>query len=412
VTVQTLPRPAVPVQACPVVCADDKAAAALALRDWLLDEGRRTAEPGVVFDTVCRRLRSAGVPIDRASLNIRTLHPQVGAVRVMWKSELAAPVETTIGHETISGLFTKSPFYVVYTTGKPLRRRLEDDDAPMDFSILPELKAEGVTDYYVSPMAFMDGRFHGTTWASRRPGGFDEADLAAIETIMPAMSLIAEIHQARRFAKTLLDTYLGPQAGARVLNGSIRRGDAETIAAALWFCDMRGFTELSEKLPREAVIATLNAYFECMAAPIHARGGEILKFIGDAVLAIFPMKDDLDRDRACVTALDAAQEALAALDALNAKRMAEGHDPIRIGLALHAGAVTYGNIGASDRLDFTVIGPAVNLVTRIESLCPVLGRPLLTSARFASPCGSKLVPLGRYKLRGIADEQEVYGLPG
>lgn len=411
-TVQTLPGPAAAVQACPFCPSPEKADAARALKAWLLSEGRLMADPAAVFDNVCRRLRATGVPVDRASINIRTLHPQVGAVRVMWKSELSAPVETTIGHDVISGMFSSSPFYVVYSTGKPLRRRLEDPDAPMDFSILPELKAEGVTDYYVTPMVFMDGRVHGTTWASRRPGGFDEADIDAIETMLPALSLIAEIQQGRRFAKTLLDTYLGPQAGARVLNGSIRRGDAETIAAALWFCDMRGFTELSERLPRADVIATLNTYFECMAGPIHARGGEILKFIGDAVLAIFPMQDDLDRDRACHTALEAAQEALAGLDALNARRSAEGHDPIRIGLGLHAGAVTYGNIGAADRLDFTVIGPAVNLVTRIESLCPVIGRPLLTSARFASPCGSKLVPIGRYRLRGIADEQEVYGLPG
>jgi adenylate cyclase len=410
--IDTLQRPAI-VQHCPFAPPSEKAVAAADVKAWLLNEARLSLDPAETLAGVCRRLRASGVPIDRVSVNIRTLHPQVGAIRVMWRSELAAPVESTVGHDVASGaVFLNSPFYVIYNSGKPVRRRLEDPESPDDFPILADLRTEGVTDYYVAPIFFANGRTQGTTWASRRPGGFEDADIAAIEAVLPALSLVAEVQEARRISKTLLDTYLGPQAGARVLNGSIRRGDAETISAALWFCDMRGFTELSERLPREQVIATLNEYFGCVAEPIHAHGGEILKFIGDAVLAIFPMKDDLDRDRACNTALVAAKEALAGLEALNGRRVQDGHQPIRIGLALHAGAVTYGNIGAADRLDFTVIGPAVNLVTRIEGLCPVLGRPLLASARFASPCGSELVPVGRYKLRGIADEQEVYGLPG
>ncbi len=386
--------------------------AAKAVARWLLAEGRQIARLEDLLAGLCQRLLAAGVPIDRVGMHIRTLHPQVAAVRVLWRVDASAPTKTAYGHDVpVGDLFLKSPFFVVYGTGRPVRRRIGDPDCPRDFTILDELRAEGMTDYYVTPLTFSQGRTHAMTWASRQRGGFSDADIAAIDSLLPAISMIAEARESRRISKTLLDTYLGPQAGARVLNGSIRRGDAETIAAALWFCDMRGFTELSERLPRDAVIGTLNDYFECMAGPIHANGGEILKFIGDALLAIFPMKDDLDRDRVCFTALDAAQEALRDLEALNERRSRSGEDPIRIGLALHAGAVMYGNIGAPERLDFTVIGPAVNLVTRIEGLCPVLGRPLLTSARFASPCGSKLVSLGRYPLRGIAEEQEVFGLP-
>ncbi|MBX6321260.1 MAG: adenylate/guanylate cyclase domain-containing protein [Rhodospirillaceae bacterium] len=379
---------------------------------WLLTEGRQIASLEDLLAGLCQCLLSAGVPIDRVGMHIRTLHPQVAAVRVLWRADGTAPTKTAYGHDVpIGDLFLKSPFFVVYGTGRSVRRRIEDPDCPRDFTILDDLRAEGMTDYYVTPLTFSQGRTHAMTWASRQPGGFSNADIAAIDSLLPAISMIAEARESRRISKTLLDTYLGPQAGARVLNGSIRRGDAETIAAALWFCDMRGFTELSERLPRDVVIGTLNDYFECMAGPIHANGGEILKFIGDALLAIFPIKDDLDRDRVCFSALDAAQEALRDLETLNERRARTGEDPIRVGVALHTGAVMYGNIGAPERLDFTVIGPAVNLVTRIEGLCPVLGRPLLTSARFASPCGSKLVSLGRYPLRGISEEQEVFGLP-
>ena len=196
-----------------------------------------------------------------------------------------------------------------------------------------------------------------------------------------------------------------------MLSGAITRGSAETIACALWYCDLRGFTAMSERLPRDALIQLLNDYFACMAAPVHAHGGEVLKFVGDAMLAIFPIADDLDRDRACLTALRAAEEALEELDRLNATRRETGRPQIEVGIALHTGAVMYGNIGAPTRLDFTVIGPAVNLVTRIEDLCAPLGQRLLTSERFASPCGSKLRSLGRHRLRGIEDEQEVFGLP-
>jgi adenylate cyclase len=210
---------------------------------------------------------------------------------------------------------------------------------------------------------------------------------------------------------TLLSVYLGPEAGSRVLAGSVRRGDGKTIAAAIWLCDMRGFTRISETLPADEVIQLLNDYFETMAGPVTDHGGEVLKFIGDAMLAIFPIADDLDRDRACRIALVAAEEALARLDAVNAARCERGQPEIGVGLGLHTGAVMYGNIGAPERLDFTVIGPAVNLTARIEDLCRPLGRRLLASERFASPCGSELVSLGFHRLRGLAEPQEIFGLP-
>jgi adenylate cyclase len=197
-----------------------------------------------------------------------------------------------------------------------------------------------------------------------------------------------------------------------VLDGLVRRGDGVTIAAALMFTDMRGFTAMSETLSREQVLDLLNSYFDAMAPAVQAQGGEILKFVGDGMLAIFPMKDDLDRDRACRSALVAAKDGSAAIDALNVERAKDGLPPLDVGITLHSGSVSYGNIGTADRLDFTVIGPAVNLVSRMQSLCEPLGRRILTSRRFASACHSELVPIGRHRFKGIADEQQVYGLPG
>ena len=200
-----------------------------------------------------------------------------------------------------------------------------------------------------------------------------------------------------------------------VLSGQIQRGDARTMAAAIWYCDLRNFTRMSNELPRDLVIATLNDYFDTIAKPVIERGGEILKFIGDAMLAIFPMNDDLDRDTKIRVALDAAVGALDGLRELNELRMATGQEPLEVGIGLHAGSVSYGNIGAAHgeeaRLDVTVIGPAVNLATRLEGLCPQLEQPLLASRQFASVCGSRLRYLGSYPVRGFDQPQDVFGLP-
>jgi adenylate cyclase len=388
--------------------------AGAAIAGWLLREGRRIGNPEELLDELCRRLLDSGVPIDRVGLHARTLHPLVAGTRVLWRSGEQAIEETAYAHgPELDAAFQKSPLYAVYSTGRPVRRRLEGPDAVLDFPVLAELRDEGITDYLLVPMISIDNEIRAlTSWASSRKGGFGEGDIATIAGMLPAFAALAEIQERRRLTSTLLDTYLGSDAGRRVLSGLIKRGDGVAIAAALWFCDLRNFTGLSDELPGESVIRLLNDYFGCMSEPVQARGGEVLKFIGDAMLAIFPIKDDLDRDRACHTALEAAVEALKGFDALNRERTAAGDPPLGVGLALHTGSVMYGNIGAPNRLDFTVIGPAVNLVTRIESLCKPLGRRLLASARFASPCGSQLVSIGRHPLKGIPEPQEIFTLPG
>jgi len=380
--------------------------------EWLLGEGRRFSTSGELLVALCERLLAAGFSIDRASLHLNTLNPQVRGTRFVWQQGARRAAETTYGHEaSVDEAYQRSPLYTVQRMGQTVRRRLDQGSAEVEFPILADLKSEGITDYIALPILFSTGEIQTATWASRRPGGFDDRDIDTFQRLLPALSAIVEAQEMRRTSRTLLETYLGQQAGRRVLNGTIRRGDGETLAAALWYCDLRGFTAMSNELPRDELISVLNAYFESVTAPVHAEGGEVLKFIGDAVLAIFPIADDLDRDRACRTALGAAEDALDELARLNVSRRAAAKDRLDVGIGLHMGAVMYGNIGAPTRLDFTVVGPAVNYVTRIEGLCAELGRPLLTSATFASPCGSKLVSVGRHRLKGIAEPQELFGLP-
>jgi adenylate cyclase len=381
---------------------------------WLLNAGRRIGTPGELLTALCERLVGRGLPLDRASLHISTLHPQVRGIRYLWQSGSGQQAEVRYGRldTTVDAAYRLSPLYVVHQTGRSVRRRLDDGTAPpSDFPIVAELRADGITDYLAVPLLFSSGPPQVATWSSRRPGGFAEADIAQIESLLPELAATIESHEQRRMLQTLLETYLGRQAGQRVLNGTIQRGDGQTIAAALWYCDLREFTTMSDAIPRDEIIALLNDYFECMAGPVQENGGEVLKFIGDALLAIFPIVDDLDRDRACRIALAAAEAALVDLQRLNDRRRREERPALEVGIGLHTGAVMYGNIGAPDRLDFTVIGPAVNLVTRIEELCPMLGEAVLTSSRFASPCGSKLVSRGRHQLKGIAVPQEIFALP-
>ena len=379
--------------------------------DWLLRTGRLAPASDDLLGGLCELLIAQGLPLERVGIHGRIIHPQMVGIRILWRRGIGSE-ETRYGYDTVEAGYDTSPLKVVYESGQPLRRRLKGPPSDDDFPILPDLRADGMTDYLVTPLEQPGGQRQAATWATRHPNGFSDAQIAAIIELLPALAAVTDARTQRRLLKGLLSVYLGASAGAKVLAGTIRRGDGETIAAAIWLVDLRDFTATSEVLPGPALIELLNEYFELMAGPVEDHGGEILKFIGDAMLAIFPIADDLDRDRACRTALASAKQALARLDETNAARIARGDKPMELGLALHTGPVMYGNIGAPERLDFTVIGPAVNLTARIAGLCRPLGRRLLTSARFASPCGSELVSLGFHPLRGLSQPQEVFALPG
>ena len=272
----------------------------------------------------------------------------------------------------------------VMETGRTIRRRLEDPDCPSDFVILDELRAEGVTDYLIQPLEFSDGQIHAISWTTTRPGGFSDADLAALEAIRRPLARLTEIYALRRVLATLLATYVGRSTGQRILEGRIRRGDIERIHAVILLADLRGFTRLSDTLPGDRVIELLNGWFDALVPAIEAAGGEVLKFIGDGLLAIFPV--GAEPATACGAALAAVGAAREALAAFNAGLRARGQAELRYGMALHRGEVLYGNIGSATRLDFTTIGPAVNLTARLETLARDLGRDLLVSAAFAAHC--------------------------
>jgi adenylate cyclase len=379
---------------------------------WLLDDARDLADTRTVISDLCQRLLASGFPLYRLFLSIGTLHPQVATIGYQWRRGDSLASETPREHGIDrQDVYLRSPIKLIHDGVPEVRRRLVDLAAPREFPILDDLVAEGVTDYLIVPLRFSSRRVNAVSIATDRPGGFSEAELGRFKNLIPLLALVLDVKETRRVASTLLDTYLGRDAGRRVLGGLVQRGDGITLAAALWYCDLRSFTATTETLPRDQIIALLNDYFACMVGAVHRHGGEVLKFIGDAMLAIFPIVDDLDRDRACVAALAAAEDALADLDDLNERRLADGKAVLEADIALHSGAVMYGNIGAPDRLDFTAIGTAVNLVTRLERMSEELGQRLLASARFASPCGSKLVSVGHYRLRGFSQPQEIFALP-
>jgi adenylate cyclase len=278
----------------------------------------------------------------------------------------------------------------------------------MDFPVLYDLRDEGVTDYVVSPLHFTNGEFHTASWATRQPGGFSDADIALIDAIVPPLTRVAEIRAYYRVAGNLLATYVGKNAGERVLAGRIRRGDTEDIHAAIWLSDMRGFTRLADRMPAPALVDLLNRYFDCQVPAIADQGGEVLKFMGDGLLAIFPTGHGANTGKVCSAALKAAHAARAKVAALEAT---EGDGVgVRFGLALHLGDVLYGNIGSGNRLDFTCIGPAVNLAARLEKLAGRLGRTVLASQEFARNCHGDLVPIGKFAIAGFAEEQTAFGL--
>jgi adenylate cyclase len=276
----------------------------------------------------------------------------------------------------------------------------------MDYPVLQDLRDEGVTDYLISPLRFTFGEIHFASWATRQAGGFTDAQIATIETVVAPLARVAEIRAAYRVASNLLATYVGAKAGARVLAGQIRRGSTEQIHAAIWLSDMRGFTELADRLAPQDLVDLLNRYFDCQVPAILDRGGEVLKFMGDGLLAIFPFGGGVEPATVCAGALAAAFEARAKVAGLCSER----DEHLRFGLALHVGDVLYGNIGSGNRLDFTCIGPAVNLAARLEKLAGRLGRTILTSDEFANHCKNTLRPIGKFAIAGFAGKQTAYGI--
>jgi adenylate cyclase len=381
---------------------------------WLAGGCRSARANAEVMTELCERLVGCGVPLARGALFIRTLHPETMGQRVLWKAGEGTLVTDAKFEYLQDPGYTQSPIVHVYETGQGLRRKLNDPIAPNDFVILDELRQQGLTDYLVTPIFFGNGDIHVSTWCSAAPEGFSDRAVEILNRIADPLARIAEVQGARRVAVNLLDTYVGGQAGSRILAGQIRRGDIEKIRAAIWLSDMRDFTARADRMPPEDLIALLNRYFDCQVPAIRAHGGEVLKFMGDGLLAIFPIdatgahagKSDIAI--VCKQALAAARAVETAVATADWGGL-EASGAVKFGVALHVGEVLYGNVGSSNRLDFTCIGPAVNLAARIEALSGEIGRTILASAEFAKACGGGMVPLGAFALKGVAAERTVYG---
>jgi adenylate cyclase len=386
------------------------AATANPLLDWVTREAWQAATPQELIERLALRLIAAGFPLWRLRLLIRTLHPQLFATGFTWQSDGDGVETVRRSHAMLqSRAYLDSPFAPILRGEGGVRRRLEGSQPRLDYPVLQELHAAGGTDYVGMPLRFSDGQINIITLVSCEAGGFSTAQLGLLYEILPVLSRLFEVFALQDTAATLLGTYLGRRTGSEVLNGLIKRGDGRDIDAAIWLCDLRDSTVLSESMARDAYLESLNQFFDGMVEPIVEHGGEVLKYIGDAVLAIFPIEEpDSPAEKACARALAAAADARARVEQLNLERVERGEPPLAYGIGLHRGSLTYGNIGSADRLDFTIVGTAVNQVARIENMTKILRVPLLISSAFAASFGGELISLGRHRLRGVALPQEIF----
>ena len=375
--------------------------------DWLLREAWEAADAEELVARFANCMLERNFPVWRFNILLGTLNPLVSGLAFIWtRGQQGVDVRRLLHSRRNAKGFLESPLVPIYEGKGGLRRRLEGPAPQLDFPILEELHAQGATDYVAMPLHFSDGHINALTLATDRPGGFTTENLGQLHEVLPLLSRLFEVHALKRSTKSLLSTYLGARSAAKVLGGKVRRGDGETVPAVIWYSDLRESTRLAESMPREDYLALLNTYFDAAAGAVLAEGGEVLKFIGDAVLAIFPIEAcEIKTAKACESALAAAHGALARLAANNGS---EDDVKLRAGISLHMGEVTYGNVGATERLDFTVIGTATNEVARLGDLCKELDRSILLSAQVAQNLRQPLTSLGHHCLRGVQSSHEVF----
>ncbi|MGQ0545477.1 MAG: adenylate/guanylate cyclase domain-containing protein [Betaproteobacteria bacterium] len=378
--------------------------------DWLMHKGRHLPSPERLVAELCPRVRDAGMPIERVGFFFWTLHPQYSGNALFWHGDR---VERMRGEPDLrqKPVYLDSPVARIVEGTRVIRRRLEQPDCPIDFPVLAEVKAEGMTDWVIVEVVFGSGQRNAVSLATRRPGGFSDHDIAETERILHPFSLVMENFTNRELAQTLLETYLGRKTGIRVLQGQIRRGDGESIDAVIWFSDLRESTPLARRLGDERFLGLLNDYFEATAGAVLEHGGEVLRFIGDASLAVFPIAEAQSRRDVCAAAVEAARAARGRTASANERRRSAGEEAFHCGIGLHLGRVLYGNIGTPERLEFSVIGAAANETARIETLCKRTGRDVVVSRAVADALGAKWPGLGSFELPGVERPMEVLALP-
>jgi adenylate cyclase len=394
------------------------------LAGWITEAGLIGRSENELMAGFCRRLAEAGVPLARAMVILDTLHPIYEGRAFRWRADLPEVVEVVEYGRTDEGEaaenWRRSAFFYLLRSGeRVMRRRLAAGD-PADFPTIAQARDEGMTDYLALIHRFAAEGVIGemdcvySSWATDAADGFGERAVVALKRLAPFLNLALKSAALARMAGTLAETYLGRDPGRRVMSGRIMRGVAEKIGAVLWYSDLHGYTQISESAPPEQIVPLLNDYAEIVVSAVHAHGGDVLKLIGDGTLAIFTGDD---REQACMSALAAAARVRKAAVKLNASRAEAGLPVSQVYLALHIGDVFYGNVGSKERLDFTVIGPAVNEVGRILAMSRSVEQDVLLSSAFVAALGAdvrrQVVSVGRYALRGVAQPQELFTLePG
>ena len=392
------------------------------LRTWLIEAGLAGESETALLDGLCRRMPEAGLPIARAVMLIDTLHPVYEGRAFFWRREGGEQQTELVEYGPsdegeMAETWRRSVFFhLLQTEGSLVRVRFHAGEST-EFPTIAQMRDDGMSDVVAIITRFAGSRAIGEMdslycyWATDHPRGFDDAHVEALSRLMPTLALAVKCVSLARIAGTLVETYLGRDAGRRVLNGLIRRGVAERISAVLWYSDLREFTRITDRAEPEQIIPLLNDYAEAVISAIYDNGGDVLKLIGDGILAIFASDA---AEEACRRALAAHAALRARLGALNERRRAESLPATEIYLGLHIGEVFFGNIGSAERLDFTVVGPAVNEVARIAAMCRSVDRTVLISEAFAEAMAKlergQLVSVGRYALRGVARPQELFTL--
>ena len=388
--------------------------------EWIIARGLQGLPIDEQLAGFSQRIYEAGFPMKRMSMGMRTLHPRYGGYSYVWRAD-EDRVEHSPHERTVQELdsYQRSPIFFMIETGADQHRQRLDTGEPLAFPILEELRDAGMTDYAArivlyNPAAQGDSALEGVFFscATDEPPGFHAGHLQQVIELLPYLAMAIKSRLTYDVANTVTATYLGKDAGRRVLTGEIERGSTQTIQAVIWFCDLRGFTQLADTLPRDELIELLDDYLDAMAHPVHENQGQILKFIGDGFLATFDLTA-VNSQAVCRHALKAAAELRIAFGEFNRARQAANKRVLDFGLALHLGEVFYGNIGANDRLDFTVVGPAVNEASRIQDLCRPLRRDVLISRTFRDVVGTglgELTSLGAHKLPGVSAAQELFAL--
>ena len=379
------------------------------IAEWLVGPAIRNESGAHAVDEYAWRLSAAGLPLLRVTLHSGTLHPQFLGVSFIWWRDTGQTVQTLVAHEVRDEVpYEENAIRRVIEGGETIRRRLDVAESEFDLPILHDLKARGGTEYIALPIASAQGNGYAVTYTTDRVGGYSAREVADLTRLSRRMQGVCDSYRQRGLTRNLLNAYLGGNAGTKVLAGQIRRGTGEELTAVLWSSDLRGFTARSDRLAGDRMIAILNALFDAQATAIHNHGGEILKFVGDGLLAIFPVDDVAQPAFEAENAMEAAREALAAVRHLAKDGNMVGEPPLEIVVALHVGTVIYGNVGSADRLDFTVIGPAVNLVSRLEAVAKALDQPIVVSDDFARAYKRALRSLGYHNLRGLARPRELF----